>query len=122
MPLSPAPPSHTFFISTFLCIFYLHSQMPSPPVSMSVCPHQPSHSCLLPLHPLYWGIDPSQDQGTLLSLIPNKAILCYIYVWSQGSLHVYSLVGGLDPGSSVWLILLFFLWSCKFLQLVQSFL
>ena len=41
----------------------------------------------------------------------EKAILCYIYSWSHGSLHVYSLVGGLVPGrswGSGWLILLFF--------------
>jgi hypothetical protein len=32
--------------------------------------------------------------------MPNKAILCNICSWSQESLHVYSLVGGLVPGSS----------------------
>jgi hypothetical protein len=32
-------------------------------------------------------------------LITNKAILCYICSWSHGSLHVYSLVGGLVRGS-----------------------
>ena len=30
----------------------------------------------------------------------NKAILCIICSWSHRSLHVYSLVGGLVPGSS----------------------
>jgi hypothetical protein len=30
-------------------------------------------------------------------LMSNKAILCYIWSWSQGSLHVYSFVGGLVP-------------------------
>ena len=34
----------------------------------------------------------------------HKAILCYICSWSHGSLHVYSLVGGLVPGSSGGLI------------------
>ena len=41
--------------------------------------------------------------------MPNKAILCYICSWSHVSLNVYSLVGGLVPGSSGgsgWLILL----------------
>ena len=33
-------------------------------------------------------------------LMSNKAILCYICGWSHGSFHVYSLVGGLVPGSS----------------------
>jgi hypothetical protein len=29
-----------------------------------------------------------------------KAIICYICGWNHGSLHVYSLVGDLAPGSS----------------------
>jgi hypothetical protein len=49
-----------------------------PLLSMRVLPtHHP-----LPPHPsgtaLYLGIEPSQDQGLLLSLMPDKAILCYI--------------------------------------------
>ena len=32
--------------------------------------------------------------------MPNKEILCYISSWGHGSLLVYSLVGGLAPGSS----------------------
>jgi hypothetical protein len=62
----------------------------------------PTHLLLSP-HPgipLCWGIKPSQNQGPLLPLMPNKAILCYICNWSHGSLHVYSLFGGLLPGSS----------------------
>jgi len=47
-----------------------------------------------------WSTKPSQDQGHLLSLMPNKVILCYIFSWIHGSLQVYSLVGGLFPGSS----------------------
>jgi hypothetical protein len=45
---------------------------------------------------------PSQDQGPLLPLMHDKAILCYICSWS----HVYSFVDGLVPGSSggVWLV------------------
>jgi hypothetical protein len=53
-----------------------------------------------PSVPLHWRIKPSQDQGHLLPLMTNKAILCYISSWSHGSLHVYSLVGCLVPGSS----------------------
>ena len=74
--------------------------------------------------PLHWGIEPSQNQGPLLPWLTDKAILFYICGWSYGSLHVHSLVGGLVPGSSGgsgFLILLFFLWSCKPLQLLQSF-
>ena len=56
--------------------------------------------------PLHWGIESSQNQGPLFPLILNKAILCYICVWSHGSFHLFSLVGGLVPGSSggVWLV------------------
>jgi hypothetical protein len=76
--------------------------------------HPPIHP-LPPLHPgipLHWGIESSQDQGLLLPLVFNKAILWYICSWMHGSLHMYSLVSGLVPGSSGgtgWLILLFFL-------------
>jgi hypothetical protein len=88
-----------------------------PPTNPLLHPH--------PGFPLHWDIKPSQDQGPLLPLMPDKAILWYICNWTHGSLHVHSLVGGLVPGSSgvsSWLILLFFLWSCKLLQLLQSFL
>ena len=34
-------------------------------------------------------------------LMSHKAILCYICSWSHEFHHVYSLVGGLVPGSSV---------------------
>jgi hypothetical protein len=67
----------------------------------------------------------SQDQRPFFALMPDKAILWYICSWNQKSLHVYSVVDGLVPGSSEgsgWLILLFFLWGCKPLQLLQSFL
>jgi hypothetical protein len=53
-------------------------------------------------------MEPSQDQGPLLPLMPDKAIFCYICGRSHGSLHVYSLVGALVPessGGSGWLIL-----------------
>ena len=81
-----------------------------------------------PLHcpsiPLHCGVKPSQDQWSLLPLMPVKSILCYICSWSYGSLHVHSLVGGIVPGSSGesgCLIFFFFLWGCKSLQLLQSF-
>jgi hypothetical protein len=58
----------------------------------------------------------------------NTIILCYICSCSHGPPHVYSLIGGLVPGrfflggrGSDWLILLFFLWGCKPLQLLQFF-
>jgi hypothetical protein len=99
--------------------------IPPPPASMSVLPLLSTHSCLTnPSIPLHWGIEPSQDQGPLLPLMPHKAILCYMCSWSHGSLLVNSLVGGLLPGSSGrsgWLILLFFLQCCKPLRLLQPF-
>jgi hypothetical protein len=54
----------------------------------------------LPRYFLHWGVKPSEDQGPLLPLMFDKVILCYICSWSHVSLHVYSLVGGLVPGSS----------------------
>jgi hypothetical protein len=89
-------------------------------VLLPTCPFLPHRHSIL----LCWGIKPSQDQGPPLPLMPDKAILCYICCWSHGSLHVYSLVDGLVPGSSegsVWWILLFFLRGCKPFQLLQSF-
>ena len=58
------------------------------------------------------GHQPIQAQGPLL---PLMSIPCYICSLHHGSLHVYSLVGGLVPrssGSTGWFILLFFLWGC----------
>jgi hypothetical protein len=58
-------------------------------------------------------------------LMFNKAILRYMCSWSHGSLHVYSLVGGLVPVSfegTGWFILLFLLWGCKDIQLLEFFL
>ena len=127
----------TYFF--FHWIFYLFTfqmlspfQTPPPETLYSIPPpcfdkgapcSPPIHSHLLALvFPYTW---PSQDQAPLLPLMPNKAILCYIWGWSHGSLHMYSLVGGLFPGRSVesgWLILLFFLWGCKPLQFLHSFL
>ena len=107
---------------------YNHS-MPSPLPSCFYegAPHPHTHSFHTALaSPLYWSIERPQDQVSLLPLMPDKAILSYICSWSHGSLHVYSLVGGLFPGSSgvggsSWLILLFFLLGCKPLQLLHSF-
>ena len=74
------------------------------PSSLPVLLYRCSHTHrLLPPHldiPLHWGMEPSQDQGPLLSLMPDKAILCYVGRWSLGSFHVYSLDGGLVPVSS----------------------
>ena len=38
----------------------------------------------LPGIPLHWGIEPSQAQWSLLPLMSDKVILCYICSWSLG--------------------------------------
>jgi hypothetical protein len=65
-------------------------------------PCTPNHPLLLPIPdiPLHWGIGPSQDQESFLPLMSYKTLLCYTCNWSHGSLHVYSLVGGLVRGTS----------------------
>jgi hypothetical protein len=112
-----------FFIGYFL---YLHFKwyplfrFPHPPGNPL---SHPAYPCFYegvppPTHPLpppwpqfpYNGasIEPSYDQGPLLPLMHDKAILCYICSWS----HVYYFADSLVPGSSGgsdWLIL-FFLW------------
>jgi hypothetical protein len=103
-----------YFISYFLYLHfkcYPYSQFPSEVPYPIPHPHPlciydslptPTYS-LLPPQPgilLHWAIKPSQDQGPLLPMIPDKAILCYLCSWSHESLHVYSLIGGLVPGSS----------------------
>jgi hypothetical protein len=62
--------------------------LPPPP------PPPPPTPC--PLIPLHWGIEPSKDQGPLLPLMLEKAILSYMCGWSHGN----SLIGGLVPGIS----------------------
>ena len=67
---------------------------------MRVLLHPPHHTGF----PLHWGIKPSQDKE--LPMMPDKTIPCYICSWSHGYLRIYSLIGGLVPGSSevVWLV------------------
>ena len=97
-----------FSLFTFQMLYPFPVLPPKPllqpplPASMRVFLHPPTHSCLPTQAFPYTGasIEPSWDQGPRLPLIPNKAILCYICGWSHGSLHVYSLVSGLVPGSS----------------------
>ena len=96
----------SFFFIGYLCIYISNvipfprfpsgthlSHPPSPcffegalPATQPLTPHCPGI-------PLNWGIE-------LPLLVPDNAILCYICSWSHGSLHMYSLVGGLVPESS----------------------
>jgi hypothetical protein len=83
--------------------------------------HSPTPTSLLSF-PLHWDIYCTFIRTkTSPPLMHDKAILCYICSWG----HLYSFIDGLvswNSGGSDWLILLFFLWGCKSLQLLQSFL
>jgi len=119
-----------YFYLHFKCYpfswFPIHkSPIPFPlPLLLWGCSPSPTTQPFQPPCPdilLHCRVQTCQHQGLLLQLVPNKAILCYIYSWSHRSVHVYSLGRGLVPGSSGWLVLLF-LWGCKSLPLLQSFL
>jgi hypothetical protein len=107
--------SDIFFIFHFKC--YPFFSIPS----RNSLYHPPSpcfyEDATIPLSPPWHSPTPGQqtfhDQGPLLPLMSNRAILWYICSWTHEMLHKYSLVGGLVPESSKesgWLILLFFLW------------
>ena len=49
-------------------------------VPQPIHPLPPPHPCI----PLHWVIELSQDQGSLLLMMSNKAILCYLCSWSHG--------------------------------------
>jgi hypothetical protein len=102
-------------VGFLLVILFICISNVVPHLSFSSCNLPPSHSPtsasmrvlappqLSPHHPsisLHWGIEPRQDQEPPIPSMPDKAILCYICSRSHESLHVYSLVGGLVPGSS----------------------
>lgn len=94
-----------------------------PFASMRELLHLPNHSCPTIKFPLHQSIKPPQDKGPHLSLMSDKFILCYMATWSHGSLPIYFLVGGLDPGS-MWQSrqsTLFFLQGCSSLQPLQCF-
>jgi hypothetical protein len=109
------------FLFTFQILFLSSFPLRKPPYLIPPLPaHYPTHSRFPVLAFPYAGAQ-SLHKTKGLSLISHKAILCYILGWSLESLHVYSLVGGLVPGSSGgsgWFILLFLLWGCKPLQLL----
>ena len=105
-----------------ICLFCIPYPLSSPPSTLLTNPPTPATWSWIPL---FWGIDFSQDQGSLIPLMTYKSILCYKCSWSHESLHVYSFDNGLVSGSSGctdWFILLFLLWGCKPLQLLGSFL
>jgi hypothetical protein len=74
------------------------------PASMMVLPHPPIHFCLSALEFPYAG---SSSLHRTKELQSHCCHISYICSWSHGSLHVYSLVGGLVPenfGGGVWLV------------------
>ena len=86
-------------------------------------PYFPSANLLSHLPPAYHPVShyarysSHNTKGLPLRLMPDIHIC----------IHIHSLVGVLVPGSPVggrsgWLIVLFLLWSCTPLQLIQSFL
>ena len=119
--LSVSPKDINFSLFYFVCFFldifftYISNVIPfsgfssENPLSPPHFPCSPTHPLPLPSSgvPLHSGIKLSQDQGPVLPLMTNKAILCCICSWSHGFLHVYSLVGGLVPGHSgegIWMV------------------
>ena len=106
------------FLLIFFYLFTIKMLSPFPvsplqtpiksPFSLFLQGYSPTYPLLpqQPSIPLCWDIEPPQDRGPPLPLMPDKVILCYICDWSHGSLHVYFLVGDLISGSSgrVWLV------------------
>jgi hypothetical protein len=77
--------------------------------SMKVLPYLPTHPYLTTLAVPYTGASNLYKTKGLSShrCQTRLFILCYICDWSHGLLHVYTLIGGLVPGSweeRVWLI------------------
>jgi hypothetical protein len=85
----------TLFISYFIYLHfkcYLPSQFPlhknlihhlSPCIYESAPPSALPFLLQQPSIPLSWVIEPPQDQGAPLPVIPDKASLCYIFSWSH---------------------------------------
>jgi hypothetical protein len=68
-----------FYFLLDIFFIYISDVIPIPgfpsenPLSSPSCPYSPTHPLQLPGPgiPLYWGIEPSQDQGPLLPLMTN---------------------------------------------------
>ena len=73
------------YISNIIPSPGFHYQIPPLLASVRVLPLLP----LDPGSPLHWGIEPSQDQGSLFPLMSDKAILCYICSWSHRAPYVF---------------------------------
>jgi hypothetical protein len=97
------------FLKLVIFFIYISNVIPFPgfpsenPLSHPFSPCSPIHQHPLPCPgiSLHWGIEPSENKGPFLLLMSYKVILWYICGRSHGSLHMYSLVGVLVPGSTV---------------------
>jgi hypothetical protein len=102
-----------------------HTLLSSLPfASKRVLPYPPMHSHLSTLVSTFIEATNLHKTKHLPSHLCHLKILCYMCNKSHGTTHIYSLIGGLVPGSSKGsgeLILLFLLWGCNLLQLLQSF-
>jgi hypothetical protein len=65
---------------------YPSTTLPSPPFCLYEGASPPTHPFLPHCSniPLPWAVKPPQDQGSALPLMSDKAILCYICIWSHG--------------------------------------
>ena len=87
-----------------------------------------------PLTLLLWGCSPTYPSTPACQSWQSPTLAHSAFIWPRASpliddqqgypvLHMYCSVGGLVPGcsggGSGWLILMFFLWGCKPLQLLQ---
>ena len=73
--------SQIFSLLTFQCLSpFLVSPPKENPLSSPYFPCSPTHSYPLsgPGISLYWGIELSQDKGSLTALMTDQTILCYI--------------------------------------------
>jgi hypothetical protein len=101
---------------SFLCFLYLHcrfyplSSFPlrNPPTtsSLPVLTNSPTPVSLSWYSPTLGHWDFTRPRASPLADVPQDHPLLHKYVWSHGFLHVYTLVGGLVPGSSrgYWLV------------------
>jgi hypothetical protein len=114
-----------FYISNFypLSRFPLHK----PPIPSPIAPPllwgcSPTHP-FLPPHPgipLHWGIEPSQDQGPLSFHWCLARPSLHLELWVIPCLLFGWWLSPWELGGAGWLILLFFLWGCKPLQLMKE--
>jgi hypothetical protein len=96
---------------------HINPPAPIPFACIRVLPHLPTLSHPTTLVSLSCcGIKPPQDKGLPLPLLSGKAILCYIYIWSHGSLQVHSLVGWWSRLWEKWVVKPIYVvlpWGCK---------